>query len=253
MHCAPSNVGLVTTAPIPAQVSRSRSFNAYPEQVERSFLTIVTSVLWLFCVLVGSVGLSLAYARPAPVPPAVAPVQAEFLNVTLAQVPLSTAMVDPLPNDTRSLPGPPPVDPIALPPTVPLMAVAAPTPAVLFPLPVEGPHLVVAPEQAAHSVPASSQEPQPSTPITVITYGAGEGRQPAPSYPRQSIREGQEGVVTVRFSVGTNGRVLDAKAVAPSPWPLLNEAAVRVIKERWRFAPGPGRLYEVAVRFELKH
>ena len=59
-------------------------------------------------------------------------------------------------------------------------------------------------------------------------------------------------MVTVRFSVGENGRVLEAEAVTPAPWPLLNEAALRVIKERWRFRPGPARLYEVAIRFELK-
>jgi TonB family protein len=88
--------------------------------------------------------------------------------------------------------------------------------------------------------------------LQVIAYGEGEGRQPAPVYPRQAVREGQEGVVTVRFSVGENGRVLGAESVTPAPWPLLNAAALRAVKERWRFQPGPARLYEVAIRFELK-
>jgi TonB family protein len=65
------------------------------------------------------------------------------------------------------------------------------------------------------------------------------------------VREGQEGTVTVRFSVGESGRVLTAEALKPSPWPLLDNAAVRVVRERWRFRAGEVRLYEVAIRFEL--
>ena len=77
------------------------------------------------------------------------------------------------------------------------------------------------------------------------------GRQPAPDYPWRAQREGQEGTVTVRFTVSEEGRVLAAEAVKPCPWNMLNEAAVRVIKERWRFVTGPIRLYEVSIRFQL--
>jgi protein TonB len=93
----------------------------------------------------------------------------------------------------------------------------------------------------AQSVPAPQQ----------LTYGQGEGRQPAPEYPYRARREGQEGVVKVRFSVGDDGRVLSAEAASPSPWPILNESAVRVVRERWRFRAGPLRNYEVAIRFQL--
>jgi TonB family protein len=58
-------------------------------------------------------------------------------------------------------------------------------------------------------------------------------------------------VVRVRFNVGENGRVTSAAATGPSPWPLLNEAALRVIRERWRFPGGAARAYEVAIRFAL--
>jgi protein TonB len=132
--------------------------------------------------------------------------------------------------------------------------VAEATPAIAFPLPVEGPVRIVEANQAGHAPPAApaAPTPAPATPVQPITYGQGEGKQPAPEYPRQAVREGQEGVVTVRFTVGGDGRVLAAEAVSPAPWPLLNEAALRAVRERWRFRPGPLRLYEVAIRFELK-
>jgi TonB family protein len=88
--------------------------------------------------------------------------------------------------------------------------------------------------------------------VQPLTFGQGEGRQPAPEYPRRAMQEGQEGLVGVRFTVGENGRVLTAEPIAPAPWPLLNEAALRAVRERWRFRPGPPRSYEVAIRFELK-
>jgi TonB family protein len=58
-------------------------------------------------------------------------------------------------------------------------------------------------------------------------------------------------VVTIRFSVGEDGRVISAEAVSPSPWSMLNDAALRVVRGRWRFREGSPRLYEVAIRFEL--
>lgn len=88
--------------------------------------------------------------------------------------------------------------------------------------------------------------------MQALTYGLGEGRQPAPEYPPAAQRSGQEGTVLVRFSVGLDGNVTEAQTAAPSPWPALNEAALRAVRERWRFPRGPLRQYEVAIRFELK-
>ena len=84
-----------------------------------------------------------------------------------------------------------------------------------------------------------------------LTYGQGEGRQPAPEYPLAARREGQEGTIIVRLTVGEDGRVLAAEALSASPWPLLNEAALHAVRERWRFRDGPTRVYDVAIRFEL--
>jgi protein TonB len=217
------------------------------------FLPVCTLVLWSFCLAIGVAGFALRYERPHPPVKEPEPIQAEVLKVELTSDPLP-----PLP-DTEPPPNlaqpPPLLEKISTPQTPPMVAVASPSPAIAFALPVEGPTRIVEKENASYAQPAeslvnavmaSSRPPQP------LTFGRGEGKQPAPDYPSQARRQGQEGTVTVRFSVGENGRVLEADAISPSPWPMLNQAALRVIRERWRFRPGIVRLYEVSIRFELQ-
>jgi protein TonB len=123
---------------------------------------------------------------------------------------------------------------------------------VAFPLPVDGPIRLADPAETTFRVgPRPDANSAAVPPVQTLSYGHGEGRQPAPEYPRQARREGQEGAVTLRFSVDESGRVLAAEMVSPTPWPLLNNAALRAVRERWRFRPGAPRLYEVAIRFEL--
>lgn len=212
---------------------------------------VFTSVLWLVCLAVGTVGLVLPYSRPRPPVKAPEPLTAEKLVVELTNDPLPP--VDPEPAPPKA---PPPalLQPLVPPTAPPLTAVAQPSPAIAFALPVPGPVRIVEAKQASH---AQVQTPPKETaaPVTVpqtLTYGRGEGRQPAPEYPRQAMREGQEGSVGIRFSVGENGRVLAAEVASRSPWPLLNEAAARVVRERWRFSAGAPRVYEVSIRFELR-
>jgi periplasmic protein TonB len=217
-----------------------------------SLLSVCTFVLWLGCVVVGVLGHSMPYARPqadAPPPP---PVQAEILPVELVNDPLPPPDITP----PLVVPSPRLPEPDALPPTPPappLIAVAEPTAATAFALPVEGPVRIVTTKESESPQATSPVAPVPSLtpPVQAIKFGEGEGKQPAPDYPRRAVREGQEGSVEVRFSVGENGRVLAAEASSRSPWPLLNDAALRVVRERWRFRPGAIRLYQVSIRFEL--
>jgi protein TonB len=252
MNCAPPNVALiraeaVTTRP-PLAASRPKT---RPWRGEIPILSVVTLVLWVGCAVVGGVGLTLAYARPTPHRPEAAPIVAEVIEVELTHPTLALRAVDPLPPET--LPAPPPAfEPLPDPAELAFVAVTEPSPAIAFALPVEGPTMTVDPRFASHAPPPAAESAINAAAAQVIAYGQGEGRQPAPLYPQQAKREGQEGTVTVRFSVGENGRVLEAEAVTPAPWPLLNAAALRAVKERWRFQPGPARLYEVAIRFELK-
>jgi TonB family protein len=65
------------------------------------------------------------------------------------------------------------------------------------------------------------------------------------------MNQRQQGTVGVRFMVTPEGRVRDTTVAAPSPWPVLDESALRTIRHRWRFPRGPVRVYEVAIRFAL--
>jgi protein TonB len=82
--------------------------------------------------------------------------------------------------------------------------------------------------------------------------GQGEGRQPAPPYPSEALSRHQEGTVMIQFLVGTEGQVLNAEVWQASPWPLLNEAALRTVRGRWQFGKGPVRLYRVPIRFRIQ-
>ena len=230
---------------------------------------VLTAVLWLGCVGVGALGFALPYARPRPAALPPPPVQAELIKVELTRsaAPAPANIALPLPNPTQ----PPPLFAPATPPQAPqLIAVAMPSPALAFALPIEAPARIVEVQQAAFVRPA--QQPaqvapntapatgtvQPSTGIApapavqTLKFGEGEGTQPAPRYPDTARRAGQEGTVVIRFTVGADGRVLAAEPSAPSPWGALNREALRVVREQWRFKPGPVRLCEVAIRFELK-
>lgn len=219
--------------------------------LETSPLQVTTLVLWLGCLTVGALGLIWKYPRPAApakVPP---PIMAEVLHVELTNDPLPPPDVSPAGSAT-----PPPLLEMPAAPSAPtLAAVAEPSAAVAFALPVDGPTRVVPLSDAGYSrsaAPAESTAPTSATGVQSLTYGQGEGKQPAPRYPARARNAGQEGTVVVRFSVGENGRVLAATAATPSPWPLLNDEAVRTVRELWRFRPGGVRLFEVAIHFSLQ-
>lgn len=226
---------------------------AFTEE-EGAPMEVATLALWLFVSAVSVVGLTVGYQRPlAPVKKMPA-VVAEVVQVELTTDPIEAPMAP-----SQELAAPPQIEqPAALqPPNTPQLTAVAEPSLVAFALPVDGPVVVVkTPQQAAYVAPVV--EPAPAAPAPVaaapqrLVHGQGEGRQPAPDYPYRARREGQEGSVTVQFSVGENGQVLAAEAAAPSPWPLLNEAAVKVIRERWRFRTGAFRAFEVTIHFKLR-
>lgn len=218
---------------------------------ESNDLALLTLLLWVFFLCIGVLGFSLQYERPVAGTPPVEPIVAEQLQVDLAPEPLDQAPLIPPTSEPPELPDEP--GPIAV---MEAIAVAQPSPALAFALPVEGPTRVVDAKRAAYVAPATTARivtapSDVSPPVQQLTFGQGEGKQVAPEYPPAARRLGQEGTVLVRISVGQDGRVLKAEAKLPSPWPLLNEASVRIVRERWRFHPGPARLYEVAIRFEI--
>lgn len=237
-----------TTTPV--AVAKRRAAGRAVVRDDASALSVMTLALWLTWLTVGMVGLSLAYSRPHEKADEAPPVEAELIQVELAVTPDTPPPTPPKPRDLSQ---PPPLqDPLIAPQTPPMISVAAPSPLVAFAMPVEAPAKVVEVKQASYVKPVEPPAPAPPAPVAqTLTFGLGEGRQPRPHYPRQSVREGQEGTVTVRFMVGADGRVKIAEGTKPCPWPLLNESALETIRRSWRFAPGKERNYEVNIRFEL--
>lgn len=212
------------------------------------FVPVLTLVLWLGCSLVAAMGFVMPYVRPQPAKAQPEPLQVEMLNVELSNDPLP----DLEPPPASALATPPPAEAIAQPQLPQAVAVAMPSPAIAFALPVEGPVRVVNAAQASYArAEAPTTTAAAALPVQQLVFGQGAGKQPAPEYPLVAQDAGQEGMVSVRFVVAENGRVTAADAVAPSPWPLLNDSALRTIRNRWRFGAGQPRAFEVTIRFVL--
>jgi periplasmic protein TonB len=222
------------------------------KKAEPLLMAAGTLALWIFCVAIGGTGLLISYARPRPLEKVAPVLNAELLNVELTEEPITSTPTPP----KLDVAQPPPLNqPVVTPQAPPMLAVAEPSPQIAFAVPVAAPAKVVPASQASFrtvETPVLTAPPAPAAPAPQpLTFGQGEGKQPAPEYPRQSLREGQEGTVVVRLTVGENGRVMAADTASASPWPLLNDAALRVVRNRWRFAAGTLRAYEVAIRFTL--
>jgi protein TonB len=212
-------------------------------------IPVMTLVLWVFCLIVGLLGLRISRERPRPLAKAPEPPPVQALNVEIAK--------EPAPPDVAAVPPdiPPPdaAPPQPAPAPVPaLPQISAPSPAIAFAVPVNAPPIAPPPRAIVpQAVAPANAAPATAPALRRITFGQGEGRQPAPEYPREAIQAGQEGVVVVRFNVDADGMVTSASLASASRWPLLNQAALSVVKDRWRLGPGPPRSYEVSIRFQL--
>lgn len=212
---------------------------------EAEMLQVHTLVLWLTCVAVSVLGLAVPHIRPRLPSTQSPPVVAQVVNVDVAKD--QSAPPDAGPPSSEQPPAQ--ADAMAPPSVPPLPDVAAPSAAIAFALPVEGPSRVVEPKRAVPVPAAPAPAPQPT--LRRLTYGQGEGRQPAPDYPQEAIVAHEEGAVVVRFTVGEDGHVLAAEVATPCRFPALNQAALEAVRRRWQFGPGPLRLWEVSIRFQL--
>jgi protein TonB len=97
--------------------------------------------------------------------------------------------------------------------------------------------------------PASATEGSAGGPAAAARLAA--GRMPPPNYPADARRKGQSGTVLVEFMVGTDGRVISAYPRNPSPWPVLDNEAVRTVRG-WKFLPGPVMRLQRPIVFQLK-
>jgi TonB family protein len=205
-------------------------------------LSVFTLVLWMVCSLVGGLGFAIHYTHPHPHRSQPPQVKVEMLEVKLADDPEPTPEASQNPSVTDSPTQPQIPQPIA---------VAQPSPAIAFALLVQGPVQIVAPRFAARTQATPTPAPAPGPTPQKLAFGEGEGRQPKPDYPQSAQRAGEEGTVTVRFTVAETGHVTAAEIVEPCRWPILNQSALRAVRERWRFVPGTIRMYDVPIRFQL--
>ena len=231
-----------TTTRSPAPPESSRGFSAQVESADPEGVTVlqtVTLVLWVVCVAIGVLGIVLQPVPPpppAPKPPDLPPVQAEIIKVDFDQPVAQVPPEQQTPPD-QSVPQDIP----------PLPEVAMLTPAIKFALPVEGPVSVVGSGRARYTRPPAS-----AGPVRRLTFGAGVPKQPDPEYPSESIQGSQQGDVGVTFTVGPDGRVVSAHVSSPSRWPLLNNAALEVVRDQWHFPPSWAGSYDYTFQFRLK-
>lgn len=75
-------------------------------------------------------------------------------------------------------------------------------------------------------------------------------RKASPNYPSSARRQGQQGRVIVQFTVDERGYVVDAKIISGSPYPALNEEALRTVR-RFRAKPGVRATTSQPIIFQL--
>jgi protein TonB len=83
-------------------------------------------------------------------------------------------------------------------------------------------------------------------------HAAGEGYFSDPQYPAMALRNHYEGTTIVEIAVDEAGNTTEAKIFKSSGFPILDDAALDVVKKRWRFPPGQPRLYHWPCTFKLQ-
>lgn len=225
-----------------------------------------TLAAWLSVAGFGTVGVLMPDWRDAPEPPPATPavVETQWLEpeILLGDADPTT---DPAPAPPAAEVAPP--EPLPAPPEMPEAAAPEPLPEIPD-LPPPRPVAPVAkatkpaaaaprpspPRSTAAARPPSTAAGAPGTPAGAglsQTARLAAGRMPSPAYPAEARHKGQTGTVTVEFTVDTSGRVIAAYAKSPSPWPLLNEEAVRTVR-RWRFPPGGVMKLQRPIVFQLR-
>jgi protein TonB len=122
-----------------------------------------------------------------------------------------------------------------------VVTVVAPSSAnVAFSVPVQGP-VAIAPIAHFAPPPPRDLKPQASGPVKFNPHTAEGGSFPEPKYPGFAVRNHYQGTVTLEILVDESGKVSGTKIRKSSGYPTLDEAAVEVVKTKWKFPPGPNR------------
>jgi periplasmic protein TonB len=137
-------------------------------------------------------------------------------------------------------------------PQVVAIVAAADSANVAFSVPVQG-AVVVAPAAHLAAPPPPITHQAPSQPVKFNPNTATDGGSyPPPQYPASALRNRQQGSVTVDIVVDASGQVSVARLQKSSGTPSLDQAALDVVKQRWRFPPGALRNYYWVCTFQMQ-
>jgi protein TonB len=162
----------------------------------------------------------------------------QVLNVVLAEAP-------PAPQPPRhevaapAAPKPEPPRPRARPTPVPLPPQPSPTPAPVVTPPAVASEPAIPRDDAPRGSPPVAVAAPPVAPresLVAPDFRAAYLNNPPPPYPRSARRSGEQGTVTLRVHVATDGVPTRVELERSSGSPTLDEAALEAVKT-WRFVP----------------
>jgi len=137
-------------------------------------------------------------------------------------------------------------------PQVVSVVAVADSAAVAFSVPVPGAVAVASAAHLATPPPPPNQQEAPSKPTQFNPNVSDGGSYPPPNYPGLAQRNRYQGTVTIEIAVDPAGNITDAKVQKSSGFPLLDEAAMDVVKKRWRFPAGKARWLHWPCTFQLQ-
>lgn len=113
--------------------------------------------------------------------------------------------------------------------------------------PAPPPPPVVEPVEPLPPPVAVGNTPSPDVPRPIA------GQTPPPRYPAASLRRGENGTVTVRATIGLDGRPRDVEVAGSSGYRRLDRAATDAVR-RWRFHPAMsgGQAVEASVNVPIE-
>lgn len=215
-----------------------------PQEFKDSYrnLAWVNSICALF-LIIGVVGLKAPRVITKPLSEISEPVP-----VVLVQ---PEEQPKPVPQETTEEPETTTDQPVETPQVV---TVVAPANAanVAFAVPVQGAVAVASQVRYATPPPPINSQQQSAPKVTRFNPATSDGGYyPAPAYPAAALRNRYQGTVNITFTVDEMGKVLDAKVDKTSGFTMLDNAALEAVG-RWRFPPGPLRLYEWPCVFKMQ-
>jgi protein TonB len=202
-------------------------------------LAWVDSICLLFLVI-GLIGFRVPRIEVKPIAPAEQVVPVVFVPQPEQPKPAVEPPPDEPPPDTQEI-----VD------TPQVVTVVAANPAdVAFAVPVEG-AVMVAPARYA-TPPPPTLTVAPPKPTRFDPNAQSSGSYPMPQYPGIALRNGYQGTVEIQIEVDESGNVTAASVLKSSGYQVLDNAALKIVKERWRFPPGKPGTFIWPNKFELK-